>query len=287
MHAHVHTFVRACCFPPQESSHFEVIELLRVANRPLTLRLRRVGRERLLRRRAEMRALTRPQGVVGNNIVGGGGGVISTQQAVAVAVAAAAAASRCPPPRSLPPPPRPPPPVPPAAPPRKLLRQDSFPLGDPRRGDGGARAGSAVSSADHDNKRDADTYSDSDTDDSGGLGAVGENGDGVAGSALSDAPSASAAGEARERVAGVRGSKEALSMTPVGTTTAGAAAEAAVIARSSAVGGGGTGQGVGGGTREQTASAAAAAGLAGNWEAVEWAESCLLTVSAAPWFFFF
>ncbi|CAN0302148.1 unnamed protein product, partial [Ectocarpus sp. 12 AP-2014] len=49
----------------KNSSHFEVIELLRVANRPLTLRLRRVGRERLLRRRAEMRALTRPHGVFG------------------------------------------------------------------------------------------------------------------------------------------------------------------------------------------------------------------------------
>ncbi|CAM9890094.1 unnamed protein product, partial [Scytosiphon promiscuus] len=52
------------------SSHFEVIELLRVANRPLTLRLRRVGRERLLRRRSEMRALTRPHGVFGDALSG-------------------------------------------------------------------------------------------------------------------------------------------------------------------------------------------------------------------------
>ncbi|CAN0250631.1 unnamed protein product, partial [Ectocarpus sp. 12 AP-2014] len=54
----------------KNSSHFEVIELLRVANRPLTLRLRRVGRERLLRRRAEMRALTRPHGVFGGALNG-------------------------------------------------------------------------------------------------------------------------------------------------------------------------------------------------------------------------
>lgn len=264
-----------------------------MANRPLTLRLRRVGRERLLRRRAEMRALTRPQGVVGNPVPATGEAIKTT---AGTATAATGSNGRTPsglpmpatatitttsatggvlvagqvrgvPPRSLPPPP-PPPPLPSPPPRRRLERQDGFPLGDPRRGGSGDNgiSGNAV-----DNSLDGEGEA---GDAAGAMVAVASGGDG--GDALSDD---------KENVGGSSGgvgdgSASATPtasgvMVPVGTATAGAAAEAAVAL----AGGGAGGSGSGGSAREQVAAAAAAAGLAGNWEAVKWAESCLLTVS--------
>lgn len=227
-----------------------MIELLRVANRPLTLRLRRVGRERLLRRRAEMRALTHPQGVflgssggtassTATSTVGqaGGGGTYPGVTAVGPAAGEGAGAShlqtRCAPPESLPLPPRPPlPPLPPPPPPpiRELRRQDSFPLGRPR--------------------------------------AMDAAGDGDGGNA-SEAVEVSSAVGADIAGAGEVADAEGASAVP---------GEASVAAR------GGAGAVVESGAREQVVAAAvvAAAGVGGmgNWEAVEWAESCLLTVRA-------
>lgn len=240
------TLPRLCpsLFSTQDSSHFEVIELLRVANRPLTLRLRRVGRERLLCRRAEMRALTRPHGLLGafggsggGNATGPNGGRVpsvppplpptppTTTTLVSGAGGASLGSPLAPPP---PPPPLPPPPPPPPV--RQLRRQDSFPLGDPRRG--------------ADSNGSIDSVAGGDAEEGGVAGGVGQRG-------------------------GEFGHGTVLS---VGTAES-AATTAAMTAR-------GRGGGAGGDhAREQAAVAAAAAGMVGNWEAVEWAESCLITVS--------
>lgn len=223
-----------------------------MANRPLTLRLRRVGRERLLRRRAEMRALTRPQGVVGNSTRAGPAGAIAPPQTAASVGGGGAlvnSQARGTPPTALPPPPPPPPSGPPPPPRRRLQRQDSFPAEDSRdvAGGDGTGAGARCSGAVVGEGRTLD----------GNVCPGGRSGGGS-----------------------VEGSGDGSSV-PVGTATAGAAV-AAAMARAGAVGGGGGvgagGGGTGGSAREQGAAAAAAAGLAGNWEAVKWAESCLLTV---------
>lgn len=247
-----------------------MIELLRVANRPLTLCLRRVGRERLLRRRAEMRALTRPQGVVGNSTRAGPAGAIAPPQTAAAAVGGGAlvnSQARGTPPTALPPPPPPPPSGPPPPPRRRLQRQDSFPAEDSRR----------------------DAGSHSDIAGGGGTGArAGGNDSGDGSGARSGG---AVVGEGRPLDGNVSPGGRSVgssvdgggdgSSVPVGTATAGAAV-AAVMERAGAVGGGGVvgagGGGTGGSAREQGAAAAAAAGLAGNWEAVKWAESSLLTV---------
>lgn len=269
-----HLFVSLCppartVKPHQDSSHFEVIELLGGANRPLTLRLRRVGRERLLRRRAEMRALTRPQGVVGNSSRGRQTGASapvagaepnrtgpiispSTTTTTTPDVTPTPSHARGHPPACLPPPP---PSLPPTAPlpsppPRQgLIRQDGDALSDqPGRSGSGANDGTAD--------------------------VAGGSSYGSSLAAPDDGESTNGAGDVKVRAGACSGGggETGSPSAPVGTATAGAAA-AASVAQARAIG-----SASGGSAREQVAAAAAAAGLAGNWEAVEWAESCLLTV---------
>lgn len=195
----------------QDSSHFEVIELLRVAKRPLTLRLRRVARERLLSRRAEMRALTRPPGVAAaaptTSAAAPSGFVGNIAQDLATAASSGNSHSerRHSSPRipvsSYPSRPPSPPPG------RELRRQDSGHLSVPASYDGGA------------------------------AGTPNAHG---------------------------------------GDATA-AACQANAFAATPIVSGSRTGAVASDATREQATEVST-----GNWEAVEWAESCLLTVREVP-----
>lgn len=225
-----------------------------MAKRPLVLRLRRVGRERLLRRRDEMRALTRPHGVLGTfgatatsaangNVVSGGNGNVAgngngtgsgnvssnvtgnasgneigvtgnSQAFVPGGATPGTLDSSFPPLPTTPPSPRA------QSPTRGLLqRQEGFMLGDP--GEGNNNSNYSTDSSRNSNS--------------------------------------SSAGS-------VPGSEGAAEISPA--TRSGGVAAAATGAES------GTGSAV------VAAAAAAVVGgaAAGNWEAVEWAESCLLTV---------
>lgn len=240
-----------------------MIELLRIADRPLTLRLRRVARQRLSRRRAEMRALTRPQGILATGTAGvgvrglanafGGTGVVGPGDATSFHPSSINSSAH-PLPGSLPTS-VPFSGVPSSPPPRILRRQDAFMISEP-----------------DSPQNDAE----------GNVSSNGDGGDGGDARAAGRTPSISTEGEKEVQAA--------VATAPVGTATAGAAAEDA-IAKCEASGGGGGGGGINvgvgvgatsggvGGTREQISMSSSAAGLAGNWEAVEWAESCLLTVS--------
>ena len=101
-----------------------MIELLRVAKRPLTLRLRRVARERLVSRRAEMRALTRSHGVIATG--GAVGGAMTADQVTAALAGSSLTENRDSSPGISASIPLPSPAL------RELSRKDSAPLGHPR-----------------------------------------------------------------------------------------------------------------------------------------------------------
>lgn len=259
-----------------------------MANRPLTLRLRRVGGQRLLRRRAEMHALTRPHGVhaafgataaaangaiaapVPPAVVVGGkvpqpGAVVSAPLGSAAMAAAAAAA---PPP---PPPPLPSTPLPSPAPPvRMLRRQDSFPLGDARRNAGVGNSGAG----------NGDGSCGGDGEPLGGVDAT-ATATAVAGAGAGVGVGAAVTEESRgeEGVADVTAAASPVCAVkaPSGTDAVGEdnAREAETVAATTAA----AAAAAGAASAAAAAAAAAAADYAGNWEAVEWAESCLVSVS--------
>lgn len=257
-------------FRKQDSSHFEVIELLRKADRPLTLRLRRVGGERLLRRRAEMRALTQPQGVLATgraelesrnspNRAGVGAGPRDGEGNATGGSSFRAGKSSAN--VQIPRLPASPLPV------RVLRRQDSLPVGfglqedSPGSCQGGKDGANTSIGEASDGAEEAD-------------GARGrpetpftfpeaENGDGLSpeqGSASGVTPAASSA---------------------VPTETAPPLAPEHVVWKWKPGGDAEVGLDGGGVARGHLSGgmASAAAGMTANWEAVEWAESCLLAVS--------
>ena len=233
-----------------------------------------MGKERLLRRRAEMHALTRPHGVHGAfGAAAAANGAPAAPPVPSAVVAgpvpqpaidvtgllgpetAGVMAAAPPPPPSLPGLEA----LPPAPPVRILRRQDSWPLGDARRNTAGGEKGG-----------DEDC-------------AVGDVAGVVAATAVATAEVGAGAGEGMTgaAVAPVGAEVAANGTTAAGRDSAKEASDAAAATATAALAAAGAAA-ASAAAASAAATAAAAADYAGNWEAVEWAESCLVSVSAVP-----